>query len=173
MRTYPVALPLAISTDDGYRGDVSPGLMMSAPRRMLTSPPNGSFEYEIREEPRLVISPSWIPLSEAAGAVISIWSNVAEGASRLYSSLSGLTTVSFTCPSEAEIEESMVEDAVEFILETPKGSCSGYVYIGGWWDEFHPYHWCCWSCCGPDCRCDGTCCGCNCGCNNGLLSPTP
>ena len=69
--------------------------------------------------------------------------------------------------------ESMVEDAVEFILETPKGSCSGYVYIGGWWDEFHPYHWCCWSCCGPDCRCDGTCCGCNCGCNNGLLSPTP
>ena len=160
MRTYPVALPLSISTDDGYRGDVSPGLMMSAPRRMLASPPNGSFEYEIREEPRLVLSPSSIPLSQAAGTVISIWCNITEGARRLYTSLSGWTTVTFRCPSEAEIEESMVEDAVEFILETSKGSCSGTVYIEDETDG------CCWDCCGPDCWCDGTCCDCTCGCHD-------
>ena len=170
VRTYPVALPLSITTDDGYRGSLlsgSPAQAASRPRLALSAPPDVPPEYDIYEEPRLVISPSWIPLSGAAGTVISIWCNIAEGARRLYSSLSGLTTVSFTSPTEAEIEESIVEDSVEFILETSKGSCVGYVYIGGgWWPENHPYHWCCWSCCGYDCSCDGTCCDCTCGCHD-------
>ena len=177
-RTYPVALPLAISTDDGYRSPQfsnSPVLMASRPRLALSAPPSTSPEYDICEQPRLVLSPSRILLSQAAGAVISIWCNISEGASRLYSSLSGLTTVSFTCPSEAEIEESMVADAVEFILETSKGSCSGVVSIEDDHDgnDIPPYHWCCWWCCGNSCSCDGTCCPCDCGCHSGTNGVPP
>ena len=177
-RTYPIALPLAISTDDGYRGSRfsnSPVLMASRPRLALSAPPSTSPEYDICEQPRLVLSPSRISLSQAAGAVISIWCNISEGASRLYSSLSGLTTVSFTCPSEAEIEESMVADAVEFILETSKGSCSGVVSIEDDHDgnDIPPYHWCCWWCCGNSCSCDGTCCPCDCGCHSGTNGVPP
>ena len=177
-RTYPIALPLAISTDDGYRGSLSsnsPVLMAGRPRLALSAPPNTPPEYDICEQPRLVLSPSSISLSQAAGAVISIWCNISEGASRLYSSLSGLTTVSFTCPSEAEIEESMVEDAVEFILETSKGSCSGVVSIEDdhYGNDIPPYHWCCWWCCSNSCSCDGTCCPCDCGCHSGTNGVPP
>ena len=171
-RTYPIALPLAISTDDGYRGEPS---FLNAPPMLLGAPRPPDNEYDICEQPRLVLSPSRISLSQAAGAVISIWCNISEEASRLYSSLSGLTTVSFTCPSEAEIEESMVEDAVEFILETSKGSCSGVVYIEDdhYGNDIPPYHWCCWWCCSNSCSCDGTCCPCDCGCHSGTNGVPP
>ena len=152
VRTYPVALPLSITTDDGYRGDVSPGLMMSAPRRMLASPPNGSFEYEIREEPRLVISPDTIPLNQAVGTHISIWCNVASAARRYGALISREFRLNFCNPSDAEIVAAEVEDLVEIIIDAPLGTCAGTITI----TDLHP---CCGcgSCTGSDCTC-----GCDC-----------
>ena len=163
-RTYPIALPLAISTDDGYRDEPS---FMNASPMLLGAPRPPNNEYDIYEEPRLVISPTEIPLDQAVGTHISIWCNVANAARSFCASVASEFRLCFLNPSDAEIEEAEVETTVEIILESPKGTCSGYVYIGGgWWPEYHPYHWCCWSCCGYDCRCDGTCCDCTCGCHD-------
>ena len=152
VRTYPVALPLAISTDDGYRGDVSPGLMMFAPRRMLASPPNGSFEYEIREEPRLVISPDTIPLNQAVGTHISIWCNVASAARRYGALISREFRLNFCNPSDAEIVAAEAEDLVEIIIDAPLGTCVGTVTITD-----NDLCCGCGSCTGNDCTC-----GCDC-----------
>ena len=171
-RTYPVAVPLSIDYDDGYRGEASdPGLLrMSPPRQLLGVPLIFPPIYDIRQEPRLVLSPTEIPLETAVGTHISIWCNVAEGACRLYSSLSGMTTIVFTCPTEAEIEESIVEDAVEFILDTSKGTCRGMVYI----DDTPNDLWC--GCSGgvhyEDCLCDGCLNGTGCRCGFDVTNTT-
>ena len=150
-RTCPVALPLLISTDDGYLDGALPNLMMSVPRRMLASPPHDSPEYEIHEEPRLVISPDTIPLSQAVGTHISIWCNVTSAVRRYCSLVSREFRLNFCNPSDAEIVAAEVEDTIEIIIDAPLGTCVGTVTIT---DD----HLCCG--CGS---CTGS--GCTCGCD--------
>ena len=166
VRTYPVALPLSISTDDGYRGGPSPNLMMSAPRRMLAAPPNNSHEYEICEQPRLVISPDTIPLNQAVGTHVSIWCNIASTARRYSALISREFRLNFCNPSDAEIIAAEVEDLVEIIIDAPLGTCAGTITITG-------DHLCCGcgSCTGAGCSC-----GCDCWCHqssNGASTNSP
>ena len=171
-RTYPTAVPLTFEYDDGYRGEEAQSnlRLQSPPRQLLGVPLILPPVYDIWQEPRLVISPTEIPLETAVGTHISIWCNVAEGARRLYSSLSGMTTIVFTCPTEAEIEESIVEDAVEFILDTGKGTCRGMVHI----DDTSNDLWC--GCSGgvhyDDCLCDGCLNGTGCRCGFDVTNTT-
>ena len=180
VRTYPVALPLSISTDDGYRDNLAPALLSSAccspapasnaqsptpsllstspvqtasrPRLALSAPPPQQPEYEICETPRLVISPDTIPLDQAVGTHISIWCNVASAARRYSALISREFRLNFCNPSDAEIVAAEVEDLVEIIIDAPLGTCVGTVSI----TDLH-------SCC--DCgSCTGLGCSCGCAC---------
>ena len=154
-RTYPVALPLTISTDDGYRDSqftAFPVLTASRPRLALSSPPNTPPEYDICETPRLVITPTEIPLDRAVGTHVSIWCNVASAARRYSSLISREFRLNFCSPSDAEIVAAEVEDLVEIIIDAPLGTCAGTVTI----TDLH-------SCCGCASCTDGDCtCGCDC-----------
>ena len=155
VRTYPVALPLSITTDDGYRGSLlsgSPVLTASRPRLALSASPSDSPEYEIREEPRLVISPTEIPLDQAVGTHISIWCNVASAARRYSALISREFRLNFCNPSDAEIVAAEVEDLVEIIIDAPLGTCVGTVSITD-------LHSCCecGACTGPGCTCSCNC----------------
>ena len=180
VRTYPVALPLSISTDDGYRDNLAPALLSyaccsptsasnaqfptpsllsgssaqpaSRPRLAHSAPPNTSPEYDIYEEPRLVISPDTIPLNQAVGTHISIWCNIASTARRYGALISREFRLHFCNPSDAEIVAAEVEDLVEIIIDAPLGTCVGTVSITD-------LHSCCecGSCTGPGCACG---CGC-------------
>ena len=154
-RTYPVAVPLTISTDDGYSGSQfsnAPVLMASRPRLALSAPPNTPPEYDICEEPRLVISPTEIPLNQAVGTHISIWCNVASTARRYCALISREFRLNFCNPSDAEIVAAEVEDLVEIMIDAPLGTCVGTITITD-------LHSCCGcgSCTGSDCTC-----GCDC-----------
>ena len=180
-RTYPIALPLSISTDDGYRGDlppallsyaccspapttnaqlptptqpsVSPVLTASRPRLALSAPhPSDPPEYEICEQPRLVISPTEIPLDQAVGTHISIWCNVASTARRYCALISREFRLNFCNPSDAEIVAAEVEDLVEIMIDAPLGTCAGTITITD-------LHSCCecGSCTGPGCSCGCSC----------------
>lgn len=131
-RTYPVALPLTISTDDGYRDSqfaAFPVLTASRPRLALSSPPNTPPEYDICETPRLVITPTEIPLDQAVGTHVSIWCNVASAARRYSSLISREFRLNFCSPSDAEIIAAEVEDLVEIIIDAPLGTCAGTITI--------------------------------------------
>ena len=159
VRTYPVALPLSISTDDGYRAPLlsasspSPGLTASRPRLALSAPsPDTPPEYEICETPRLVITPAEIPLDQAVGTHVSIWCNVASAARRYCALISREFRLNFCNPSDAEIVAAEVEDLVEIIIDAPLGTCAGTITI----TDLHP-------CCGCGSCTDSDCtCGCDC-----------
>jgi len=154
-RTYPVAVPLSISTDDGYSGETTQDVMMSAPlmtQLPLILPP----VYVIREEPRLVLSPSHVPLSQAVGTVISTWCNVANAVQTTFSSSNGIG-LRMIAPSKAEIFEARLAGLVTAIKQADKGLCSGSMEVYD--DTIHEHHddWTC--CCGsmhcPNCTCYG------------------
>ena len=148
-RTYPVALPLAITTDDGYRGEPS---LLNAMPMLLGAPRPPDNEYDICEEPRLVLSPTEIPLAQAVGAHVSIWCNVASAARRYSALISREFRLNFCNPSDAEIVAAEVEDLVEIIIDAPLGTCAGTITI----TDLHP---CCGcgSCTGSDCTCACDC----------------
>ena len=159
VRTYPVALPLSISTDDGYRAPLlsasspSPVLTASRPRLALSAPsPDTPPEYEICETPRLVISPTEIPLNQAVGTHVSIWCNVANAVRRYSALISREFKLNFCSPSDAEIIAAEVEDLVEIIIDAPLGTCAGTITI----TDLHPCCGCA-SCTDSDCTC-----GCDC-----------
>ena len=158
VRTYPVALPLSISTDDGYRAPLlsasypSPVLTASRPRLAFSAPTPQPPEYEICETPRLVISPTEIPLDQAVGTHVSIWCNVASAARRYSSLISREFRLNFCNPSDAEIVAAEVEDLVEIIIDAPFGTCAGTIRI----TDLHPCCGCA-SCTDSDCTC-----GCDC-----------
>ena len=159
VRTYPVALPLTISTDDGYRAPLlsasspSPVLTASRPRLALSAPsPDTPPEYEICETPRLVLSPTEIPLDQAVGTHVSIWCNVASTARRYYAWFSREFKLNFCNPSDAEIVAAEVEDLVEIIIDAPLGTCAGTIRITD--NDL---------CCGCGSCTDSNCtCGCDC-----------
>ena len=181
IRTYPVALPLSITTDDGYRGNLAPALLSyaccspapttnaqlptptqpsvspvltaSRPRLALSAPhPSDPPEYEICEQPRLVISPTEIPLDQAVGTPLSIWCNVASTARRYCALISREFRLNFCNPSDAEIVAAEVEDLVEIMIDAPLGTCAGTITITD-------LHSCCecGSCTGPGCSCGCSC----------------
>ena len=119
-QTYPIALPLTIEYDDGYRGECESSAFgfsapsRNAPRLMGLSAP---YIYPIFMPPSIYGAPLSVQLHEAQGALISLWANISGAVSWAYRSLSGLTELRFTCPTEAEIEEAMVEDLVEIFME--------------------------------------------------------
>ena len=171
-RTYPVAVPLSINYDDGYRSDdPDQGMLcMSPPRQLLGVPLIFPPIYDIWQEPRLVISPDEIPLDQAEGTRVSLWCNVSGAVQRYCRSIWRTTKVIFRGSREAEVVEAIIADEVEFILEHTKGSCSAILSItppaDDDDDEPRP-HSCCFACCGDGCLCDGSCCACNCGCRSG------
>ena len=178
VRTYPIALPLSISTDDGYRGAIPPALLsyaccspaptsnaklptpsqlsgapvLTASRPRLAAPPPQPPEYEICEDPRLVIAPTEIPLNRAVGTHISIWCNVASTARRYYAWFSREFKLNFCNPSDAEIVAAEVEDLVEIMIDAPLGTCAGTIRITD--NDL---------CCGcGSCTDSGCTCGCDC-----------
>ena len=172
VRTYPTALPLSISTDDGYR-DASPSMsppMFAAPP---SPPPASTNIYEIHEVPRLVISPNHVPLNQAVGTHVSIWCNMTNAVRRFVATAANEFYLTFCNPTEAEIIQAEVETAVEIILENPAGTCSGFLYIDPQWaPEGEPVHNCCTNCCGYGCLCNGMCCACSCNCYSGSNNST-
>ena len=158
VRTYPVAMPLSISTDDGYRASLfsasspSPVLTASRPRLAFSAPTPQPPEYEICETPRLVISPTEVPLRQAVGTHISIWCNVASAARRYSALISREFRLNFCNPSDAEIVAAEVEDLVEIIIDAPLGTCAGTITITD-----NDLCCGCGSCTGSDCTC-----GCDC-----------
>ena len=165
-RTYPVAVPLSIDYDDGYRGEEpDQGMPCLSPPRLLGVPLIFPPIYDIWQEPRFVITPDHVPLNEAPGKLVSLWCNVSGAVQRYCRSTWRTTKVIFRGSREAEVVEAIIEDEVEFILENAKGSCSATLSIT-------PLPRCCPDCCGDSCHCDGTCCSCNCGCHSGDNSNT-
>ena len=152
-RTYPVALPLTIEYDDGYRGEgESSELFFSAPLRnaprlLGLNPP---YIYPIFMPPSVYGAPLSVQLHEAQGALISLWANISGAASWAYRSLSGLTKLRFTAPSVAEIVEARVADTVEIFLTIDNSEYGALLII-----EDNP-------CCSCGC-CTGY--GCTCGCD--------
>ena len=177
VRTYPTAVPLEIETDDGYRGvpdgpgsDWPPPLMLGAP------PAPSPNEYTVREEPRLVISPRIVPLNTAVGTHVSIWCNLTNATRRFVASVSREFYLVFGFPTDAEIVEALIEDAVEIIVESRKGSCSGWLEIRN--PPPPPRPPCIFGrdcLCPQDCVCNGgtNACYCSCfACTNGVGAVT-
>ena len=123
-RTYPIALPLSIAYDDGYRGGgESVASSFAAPPRQA---PRllGAFVphiYPIFMSPSIFVTPLSVRLQEAQGTLISLWANVSGAVQWTYRSLSGLTRLRFTAPSVAEIVEARVADTVEIFLRIDNG----------------------------------------------------
>ena len=169
VRTYPTALPLSISTDDGYR-DASPSM---SPPMFAAPPPQPATTniYEIHEVPRLVISPNHVPLNQAVGTHVSIWCNMTNAVRRFVATAANEFYMNFCGPTDAEIIEAQIAMGVEIILENPAGTCSGMLYIDPQWaPEGEPVHNCCANCCGYGCLCNGMCCACSCNCYSGTNS---
>jgi len=157
IRTYPVALPLTFSSDDGYRDDDEPPMLcMSAPQ-MTSAPPSVSPEYEHSEQPRCVGSPIRVALSQAVGTIITIWCNVANGFQTRFSSLTGGTQLRFIAPSQAEIVDARVADLVTIFKELDD-KCRG-ITVDIYDDTIHEHHDDLTCCCGsthcPNCTCYG------------------
>ncbi len=131
VRTYPTALPLTITTDDGYRGsNPTPNLLMSPPRLMsLPGSQHVDNIFDICEQPRLVITPNHVPLSQAVGTRISIWCNMANATRRFVAETAGEFYMVFCSPTQAEINECEVEALVEILVENPSGVCRGTIQV--------------------------------------------
>ena len=151
-RTYPTAVPLTFDYDDGYRSEEPDLCLQLPPRQLLGVPLVFPPIYDIWQEPRLVISPTEIPLETAVGTHISIWCNVASAVRRYSALISREFRLNFCNPSDAEIIAAEVEDLVEIIVDAPLGTYAGTITITD-------LHSCCGcgSCSGDDCSC-----GCDC-----------
>ena len=129
-RTYPIDLPLTIEIDDGYRSDEPPSLLGAPSRaRLLSSRPVRFHEYEIYLEPRVYITPAEIPFSQAEGAHVSIWCNVANAVWEWYTDgLEGIDMV-FHDRSDAELHNIIYACEVILICEQEGVEITGRFYI--------------------------------------------
>lgn len=167
-RTYPVAIPLTIEYDDGYRGEATMASAASAglaPRRTL-----GSWMqniYDVWMAPEFRISPSAIDLDRAVGTTISIWCNSPNAGGKTYRSFSGQTTLVFRGDSQAEIVGAAIADTVEVYMRHLGYLTTGTICIAvPTPDKTHCHH-----CYNPHCPCGGWCdevCSCHASGTNGV-----
>lgn len=150
-RTYPMALPLSIAYDDGYRGEAPAASPSPSGNPLSTQLQSPTFEYTVCNYPTVIVSPDRISLNEAQGAHVSIWCNMANAVRRYCALASREFRLVFCNPTEAEIEAAFEADAIKFIVENTRGSASGYLYI------VVSTHCCCDHCTGVGCSC-----GCDC-----------
>ena len=148
--TSPSPVPFAIDFDDGYTGGEQSYEIVNAnprPRLLAASPDNASSSltfYRFYMKPLVIVTPNHIPRSEADGARVSLWCNLANVTRRFVRTAAREFYLNFCWPSDAEIEateddlENEVaaeEDAMEIVYESPKGECSGWLYIDGNLDD--------------------------------------
>ena len=80
-RTYPAAVPMTMSYDDGYRGEgvsheivdltPSPRLLMS-----LAAPSPSKTWFKWKDLPRVIVTPARIAYEDAVDTILEIWTNL-------------------------------------------------------------------------------------------------
>ena len=146
IRTYPEALPLTVTFDDGYTG-TSPSYEIvdasgsSARRAGRSAPPDQPTNYNFYLKPIVLVTPNRIPRAQANGARVSLWCNVANYTRRFCRTAAREFYLNFCWPSDAEIiaadddleREIAAEEEreIEVVYDTPQGECSGWIVIDG------------------------------------------
>ena len=139
-RTYPVAVPLSFSYDDGYRyefPDEYPRLY-GAPR-LLGAPRNDDNIYHINQSARAVAYPSTIYLGEPFDGSVFIWCNKAGATRDFWSSVGDELRVTFVGMTEAEIDFMTAPAQVTFYWDNPQGHTEAtvdiYEFFNTWLDD--------------------------------------
>ena len=146
IRTYPEALPLTVTFDDGYTGtspsyEIVDASSPSARRAGRSAPPDQPTNYNFYLKPLVVVTPNRIPRAQANGAHVSLWCNVANYTRRFCRTATREFYLNFCWPSDAEIiaadddleREIAAEEEreIEVVYDTPQGECSGWIVIDG------------------------------------------
>ena len=119
VRTYPTAMPLSISYDEGYCPDEDDyGLLMSPPNQsgpMLLGAPSPTVLTACMI-PTLHLLPSVIPLEQAANACIRLWCNMRHVAWRFESLVSIGFMVTFDSRNIARITDAVTTYGAEGVI---------------------------------------------------------
>ena len=119
VRTYPTAMPLSISYDEGYYPDEDDyGLLMSPPNQsgpMLLGAPSPTVLTACMI-PTLHLLPSVIPLEQAANACIRLWCNMRHVAWRFESLVSIGFMVTFDSRNIARITDAVTTYGAEGVI---------------------------------------------------------
>lgn len=124
--TLPERVPLSFEYDDGYDVEADAPVMAGAP---LMAPRSVPDYYIVCRVPDVVVVPSRIPLNQAVGSRISILCNVPDAVWSYYSTVSTNFRLSFTFPSEAEIQTALVSELVVIRMRRNGHECAGIFYI--------------------------------------------
>ena len=135
-RTYPVAVPLSFSYDDGYRyefPDEYPRLY-GAPR-LLGAPRNDDNIYHLRQSARAVAYPSTIYLDEPFDGSVFIWCNKAGATRGFWSSVGDEFRLTFIGMTEAEIDSLALPGKITIFWENAKGLATADVDVAGFFQH--------------------------------------
>ena len=80
-------------------------------------------------QPKVVVTPEVVPLSQAVGTRVSFWCNMTNIIARSYRATLQNTRLMFTGASDAELMAADDEDMMEILLENYKGISHGFFYI--------------------------------------------
>ena len=139
-RTYPVAVPLSFSYDDGYRYEFDePYPRLYGAPRLLGAPRNDDNIYHINQSARAVAYPSTIYLGEPFDGSVFIWCNKAGATRDFWSSVGDSVRVAFVGMTEAEIDEIVGPTRITFYWEDPKGHSEADVDIYRSLEIMHDY----------------------------------
>ena len=130
--------------DDGWdppESDSAPLYMSPAPR-MLGAPRNDDNHYKVVRYPEVYIRPNYVTREEAMREAIELRCNASGIAARDYRSFSGQAIVRYLNHSEADLEESLIQDDIYFYYELNGKSVGATLFIrpnyGPWWHDPDP-----------------------------------
>ena len=139
-RTYPVAVPLSFSYDDGYRYEFDePYPRLYGAPRLLGAPRNDDNIYHINQSARAVVHPSIVYLGEPFDGSVFIWCNKAGATRGFWSSIGDSARVAFVGMTEAEIDEIVGPTRITFYWDDPKGHSEADVDIYQSLEIMHDY----------------------------------